>query len=141
MQLKHNKIWVNTIQFLSTFKSLSYNEIPLNLLLFRDFQKLVQKYFKHFPIKKLKKSHIKTTIQKSCQPYLIESVPKYSNKGYTLIRADLYPLTIDVKNHKFIYLAHHYKEYRKMKQTMIKIRKLHTLFNKYPICNLHSRNL
>lgn len=53
-------------------------------------------------------------IQERCQPYLIPTRPSTSGNGYTLLRASWYPLSIGREERKFLYLAHHEKEYKQM---------------------------
>lgn len=115
LQINQKAIWEQSLQFLSTYQALRYNKLPLNLLLLRDFQKFIQKNKLYSTTNVINSTLEKTTIQESCEPYLLQSKPNTSQKGHILVRAQLYPLFKEAKNKNIIYLAHYKKEFEQMK--------------------------
>ncbi|WP_096439215.1 CDP-glycerol glycerophosphotransferase family protein [Alteribacter populi] len=112
MQRKNQMIWLHSIDFLKLFSNITYDNVPITLPLLREFQKYVARHYKSARLEK-KGTKLHSNIQKACEPYLIKSTVK-RKEGYVLVRADLYPLTANIKNRKFLYLAHHRHEYKKM---------------------------
>lgn len=112
-----SSLWWYTVQFLQLFSDLKYDAVPINLLLLRDFQKFYQD-------KKLQKPITETLsggIQTNCTKYLLKTNPllkQTGNKSYTLIRANLYPLTQGLDGENFILLAHLRSEYLLVKEKL-----------------------
>lgn len=111
MKEKNRIIWLSTIEFLSVFNNIHYDNVPINLPLLRDFQNYVQHHYKS-AIKWKKNTVLEKHVHTACEPYLIKEQPIVQNEGKLLVRSNLYPLTRNFKNHQCIYLAHHKKEYR-----------------------------
>lgn len=111
----HNKtwmIWRHSISFLEAFKSLRYDDVPLGILMLRDFQKYVLHHSGAFG--GVKRSGPIRNIQAACRPYLVPSKPNLRKSGYTLVRAELFGMTKEAAGEKILYVAHYSGEYRTM---------------------------
>ncbi|MGJ9385330.1 CDP-glycerol glycerophosphotransferase family protein [Salipaludibacillus sp. CF4.18] len=116
VSLKHETIWTRSILFLSTYQSLNYDNTPLNILLFRDFQKYVQKKELVSLPGEWKKLTGNSSIQEACHPYLLDAKSELNQKGHILVRAHLYPLFKKVTKKNMIYLAHYKSEFEQMQK-------------------------
>lgn len=108
-------IWYYSYLFMDTFCEVKYDELRLSFLLLRSYQKYISRFKKHFPNLDKEKT-ISQQIQKMCQPYMIQSKPVFKQNGYTLLRANWYPLSVESEGRVFLYLAHHKKEYERMRK-------------------------
>ncbi|MCA0754937.1 hypothetical protein KP806_07730 [Paenibacillus sp. N4] len=111
----HNKtwmIWRHSISFLEAFKSLRYDDVPLGIVMLRDFQKYVLHHSGAFG--GAKRSGRIRNIQAACKPYLVPSKPNLRKSGYTVVRAELFGMTKGVTGEKILYVAHYSGEYRTM---------------------------
>jgi hypothetical protein len=192
MSPKERLVWRYALAFLQAYRPLRYDGIPLAPLLLRHVQRYLNKRTRLLKKGKLPPDINPKHIQKRCAPFFPKSDPDYSKKGFTLVRAQLYLVSKDQVDESFLYVAHHRKEYRKMrhkcrpliylpavkeariakqkeqklwrswkavcashrthpffrtltfrkwikakiKQTLKKIRKVRTLFNRYPIARV-----
>jgi hypothetical protein len=122
----HNKtwtIWRHSIDFLKACKSLSYDNVPLGILILRDFQKYALHHSKAFGNAKRKKTGSVRNLQAACSPYLVPSKPNLHKSGYTIVRAELFGMTKDSGGEKILYVAHYPREY----QSMLKIKECRPL--------------
>jgi hypothetical protein len=123
MKKKNQKLWYYSLKFLFCFRSLSYDSVPLALLLLRDYQKYLTTLS---PLLLTRRTPLfkESQLQSLCHPYLIDSQPNIEMKGYTLVRAELSSLTEniqeheseEVRNQQFLYVAHRKKEYYNLLQ-------------------------
>lgn len=107
------KIWHCSYLFMETFCRVEYISLPLSFLLLRSYQKHIRRRLRNIPPLREEKKDL-MRIQERCQPYLIPTRPSTSGNGCTLLRASWYPLSIGREERKFLYLAHHEKEYKQM---------------------------
>ncbi len=75
-------IWSYSLLFLEYFHGVSYQNVPLSLLLLRDFQKWLEKHKKTLGLPQVKSINRKAKkkwtaqLQQACQPYLLSNPAK-----------------------------------------------------------------
>lgn len=113
----HNRTWIiwrHSIRFLEAFKSLRYDDVPLCLLVLRDFQKYALRHGSAFGTATLQKAGPIRNLQAACRPYLVPAKPNLKKSGHTIVRAELFGMTKGSGEEKILYVAHHLREYRSM---------------------------
>lgn len=113
MEKQTEIIWLYTLDFLKLFFNIEYDQVPIAIPLLRDFQRFVARHFDFAYLEKAD-STLNLSIQKACEPFLLDTDPHKTNEGYILVRSDLYSLTSNLKPRNWLFLAHHEKEYRNM---------------------------
>jgi len=115
MKESNHIIWLCTVEFLTVFKNIYYDNVPINLPLLREFQKYCKRNDKSAFYWK-KNTPLQKQIHTACEPFLINEHPRIQQEKKLLVRSNLYPLTRHFKHHQCVYLAHHKKEYAKARK-------------------------
>ncbi len=102
------------MRFLAAFQSLQYDNVPLGILLLRDFQKYALHHPRSFRSSKFAREGPIRNLHAACKPYLPPANPDLSKSGYTAVRAELFGVAKGSGEEKLLFVAHHRREYRYM---------------------------